>query len=324
MSWASQIHRLSRRLDKPSSWAIALLLLGASIGAHILLKPWVEPLKFLTFFPSVAAATLLCGWLQGTVVLVLSALVAWYFFFEPATTLAIDASTIVSLIGFLIAGGFLVLLIAGMVELVERIENANRLQESLFRELQHRVANNLTIVVAILRNARQALHNRETAVEALTDAEDRIAAMAQMHRRLHDGTAYTNGLEPLLREVLEEAFRDLSVKTRVSVPNDLGLSIDHITAIVLLVNEAAINSAKHVFRKGKGTFFEVELAKQPSGLLQLTVSDDGPGLSQTLTVDDDADSLGLGIMQAFARQLGGSLEVLPAAGTMFSATFTAN
>lgn len=148
--------------------------------------------------------------------------------------------------------------------------------------------------------------------------------MAQMHRRLHDGTAYTEGLEPLLREVLQDAFRDLPVKLRLSIPEDHGLSTDQTTAIVLLVNEAAINAAKHVFRQGKGTFFEVDLAEQSSGLLQLTVRDDGPGLSQTLTFDQDAESLGLGIMQAFARQLGGSLEVLPAAGTMFSVTFGAN
>ncbi|KAF0206159.1 MAG: signal transduction histidine [Methylocystaceae bacterium] len=283
-----------------------------------------EPLKFLTFYPAIAASTLLCGWLQGTVVLLLSALVAWYFFFEPSGSFAINASTIVPLVGFLMVGGFLVLLIAGMVELMERGENANRIQQSLFRELQHRIANNLAIVVAVLRNARRGLHNRETAIEALTDAEDRIAAMAQMHRRLHDGTAYREGLRPLLREVLQEAFRDLPVKTRLSVPDDHGLSMDQVTAIILLVNEAAINAAKHVFRKGEGTFFEVDLAKQPSGLLQLTMSDDGPGLSQTLTIDRDAESLGLGIMQAFARQLGGSLEMLPAAGTKFIVTFGAN
>ncbi len=34
-------------------------------------------------------------------------------------------------------------------------------------------------------------------------------------------------------------------------PDDHGLSTDQTTAIVLLVNEAAINAAKHVFRKGR-------------------------------------------------------------------------
>jgi two-component sensor histidine kinase len=262
---------------------------------------------------------------QGTVVLILSALVAWYFLFPPTGSFSIEnASTIVGVLGFIAVGGFLILLIAGMMELVERIEDANRLQQSLFRELQHRVANNLTIVVAILRNARRGLHDRETALEALTDAENRIAAMAQMHRRLHDGTAFEGALAPLLREVLQDAFRDLSIKTRLSIPNNHGLSMDQITAIVLLVNEAAMNAAKHVFCKGEGSVFEVSLAKQSSGRFQLTVSDDGPGISQALTLNQDAESLGLGIMQAFARQLGGSLEVLPAAGTKFSVTFGAN
>ena len=285
MAWVAQVHKLSRRLEGPSSWALALFLLGASVAVRVLLERWVEPLKFLTFYPAIAASTLLCGWLQGTVVVIVSALVAWYFFFEPAGSFAIDASTIAALVGFLIVGGFLVLLIAGMVELIERLENANRMQESLFRELQHRVANNLTVVVAILRNARRKLHNRDSAIEALTEAEDRIAAMAHMHRRLHNGTASAKGFEALLRDVLQDAFRDLRVKTRVSVPKDVGLSIDQITAIALLVNEAATNAAKHVFRKGEGTRFEVELVRQPSGLLQLTMQDDGPGVSAAATVE---------------------------------------
>ncbi len=62
MSWASQIHRFSRKLDEPSSWALAFILFGAGIAARVLLQPWVEPLKFLTFLPAIAAATLLCGW----------------------------------------------------------------------------------------------------------------------------------------------------------------------------------------------------------------------------------------------------------------------
>ena len=92
MSWASQVYRLSRKLDKPSAWALAFVLFAASVAARVLLEHWVEPLKFLTFYPAIAASTLLCGWLQGTVVLILSALVAWYFFFEPVGSFAVRGS----------------------------------------------------------------------------------------------------------------------------------------------------------------------------------------------------------------------------------------
>lgn len=322
MSWASQIYKLSRQLDGGSSWALAFILLGAAVATRVLLQPWTESLTFLTFIPAVAVVTLLCGWLQATVVLILSALVVWRYFLPPIGSFTLsDASMIVWIVGFIAAGGCLILLISGLLELIQRLERSERIKESLFRELQHRVANNLTIVVAILRNARRGLHRRETAIEALTDAEDRITAMAEMHRRLHDVTSLASGLEPLLREVLREAFREIPVKVHLSVEKDLSLTLDRSTAIVLLVNEAAINAAKHVFRKGLGASFDVLLKQLPNGLLELKICDDGPGMSSTLVIDQSASSLGLGIMQAFARQLGGTLQVSAGPGTAFSVVF---
>lgn len=263
MPWASEVSRISKRLRGPLSWAIALLLFGVSLTFRFLLAQWLDPEKFLTFYPAIAASTLLCGWRQGVVVLVLSALSAWYWFFEPAGSFAVSkTNATAAVIGFLMVGGFLVLVIAGMIQLIERLEQANRMQQSLFRELQHRVANNLTMVVALLGNARRGLRD-QAAVDTLMEAEERIAVMAQMHRRLHDATAYAKGLEPIIIDVLREAFRDLPVNIRVSVSVDVELSVDQMTAIVFLVNEAATNAAKHVFRKGNGTLFEVGLCKQP-------------------------------------------------------------
>lgn len=322
MSWASQIHKLSRKLDEASSWALAFILFAAAVAARVLLQLWTESLTFLTFIPAIAVVTLLCGWLQAAVVLILSVLVAWRYFLPPIGSFAlVDASMIVWLVGFAAAGGFLILLIAGLLELINRLERSERIQESLFRELQHRVANNLTIVVAILRNARRGLHGCEPAIEALTDAEDRITAMAQMHRRLHEAASLASGLEPLLSEVLREAFRGLPVKVHLSIEKDLSLSLDLTTAIVLLVNEAAINAAKHVFRKGLGASFDILLKQLPNGLLELKMCDDGPGMPSTLVIDQSASSLGLGIMQAFARQLGGTLQVSAGPGTALSVVF---
>jgi two-component sensor histidine kinase len=79
------------------------------------------------------------------------------------------------------------------------------------------------------------------------------------------------------------------------------------TATSLLVNEAALNAAKHVFSKGLGTRFEVSLVKDGSGRLHLNIKDEGPAMAQT--TDTETGSLGMGIMEAFATQLGGSLEV---------------
>ncbi|WP_245434773.1 histidine kinase dimerization/phosphoacceptor domain -containing protein [Methylocystis rosea] len=288
------------------------------MAIRIVLTPWLDPIKFLTFYPAIAAATLLCGWTRGLAVLLLSAATAWYLFYPPAYSFEIkDASTVVALVGFLLVGGFLVVLVAGMTDLIKRLEFANLAQESLFQELQHRVANNLQVVVAMLQGVRRDLSDEATA-EAIANAQDRIAMMSDLHRRLYDRTAYENGLAPLMTDVLHEVFRDLPVLVRVDIASDIDLSLDQMTAISLLVNEAAMNAAKHVFRKGAGTTFKVELLKQTDGL-RLLIHDDGPGIRRDSA--GERQSLGMSIMQAFARQLGGSLRLNGPTGTTLKVEF---
>lgn len=88
--------------------------------------------------------------------------------------------------------------------------------------------------------------------------------------------------------------------------------------LLLLCNEAATNAAKHVFRKGLGRRFAIDLATRGDGC-RLTICDDGPGFQRTA---DGHDRLGVGIMESFARQLGGSLRVAGPPGTVLSVEFT--
>ncbi|MGG5820342.1 hypothetical protein [Falsiroseomonas sp. HW251] len=55
------------------------------------------------------------------------------------------------------------------------------------------------------------------------------------------------------------------------------LSVRAVTALVLLVNEAAINACKHVFRPRRGTRFSVRLHEGEDGIVDLATRDDGPG-----------------------------------------------
>ncbi len=318
MPWVHQLSRASIKRQGVLPWAVALLIFAVSFEARLVLPPVLVGLAFMTFYPAIVAATLICGWRQGTLVLFLSVLAGWYFFLEPARSFAPNDAAAVGM--FLFAGSFVVLVVAALRETVRRAELAKIAQETLFRELQHRVANNLQLVVALLRNAQRSLRNPVVAAETLSDAEERIFAMAQLHRRLNDGTAFEKGLEPLLREMAATAFRDLPVTVRVEVSGASDLTIDQMTALALLVNEAALNAAKHVFSKGLGTRFDVSLTKNESGCLHLSISDDGPGTAGQ-EADTDADSMGMGIMEAFAIQLGGSLEVAHRSGTSLTVDF---
>jgi two-component sensor histidine kinase len=265
------------------------------------------------------ASTLFCGWRQGVLVWLLSVLTAWYAFIPPFYSFEIAADGVVALIGFALVGGFDVLMLAALTELVRRLEAAKRMQESLLRELQHRVANNMQIVLSMLRNARRGLPEG-SAVDNIHRAERHLAAMARLHRRLCDTSAYLNGLDVILREALADTFHDLPVRIKVAVSTE-DLSVDQMTSIVLLVNEAAINALKHVYRKGLGTTFEVSLSEQRSGRLRLLIRDDGPGIAPVASAGAQTLSFGMTIMRSFAHQLGGSLEVLDGPGATLSVEF---
>jgi two-component sensor histidine kinase len=324
MPWVRRISKLSKGRDGLRAWAASLLLFAASLSVRVIFAPVLAGSAFMAFYPAVAASALLYGFRQGVVVLLLSAFSGWYLLSEQISSLGLSQfAAIGEAGGFLLVGGSILLLIAALREAVRRSESAKAAQDTLYRELQHRVANNLQLVVSLLRNAERNLRNPDAAADTLHDAEDRIIAMSRLHRRLNDGTAFISGLEPLLREVLADTFHDLPVTVQVAVKGAWDLSIDQMTAITLLVNEAALNSVKHVFSKGRGTQFDVSLFKEPNGHLHLLVKDDGPGMVAQVAASEPR-SLGMGIMEAFAKQLGGSLEVASNAGTSLSVEFGAH
>jgi two-component sensor histidine kinase len=319
VAWVRELSSLTRRRQGISTWALALAFLAVSIMARLTLAPWLHPIPFLTFYPAIVASTLVCGWRQGTVVLFLSALAAWFLFLAPGQSFELDAHVGVALLGFLAVGGFDVLLVAALAELVRRLEDSKRAQESLFRELQHRVANNMQMVIAMLRNGRRALRD-SVALDVIDQASARVAAMAQLHRRLCDRNAYANGLEPILQDVLADVFHGLDVTTKIDI-SVRNLPADQTTAILLLVNEAAMNAAKHVFSKGQGSFFAVALSERADGRRELIIEDDGSGIAPVLPDADPSKTLGMAIMQALASQLCGALEVQCDQGTRLRVAF---
>jgi two-component sensor histidine kinase len=324
MPWVRRISKLSKGRDGLRAWAASLLLFAASLSVRVIFAPVLAGSAFMAFYPAVAASALIYGFRQGVVVLLLSAFSGWYLLSEQISSLGLSQfAAIGEAGGFLLVGGSILLLIAALREAVRRSESAKAAQDTLYRELQHRVANNLQLVVSLLRNAERNLRNPDAAADTLHDAEDRIIAMSRLHRRLNDGSAFASGLEPLLREVLADTFRDWPVTVQVTVKGASDLSIDQMTAITLLVNEAALNSVKHAFSKGRGAHFDVSLFKDVNGHLHLLVRDDGPGMGAQVATSEPR-SLGMGIMEAFAKQLGGSLEVASNAGTSLSVEFGAH
>jgi two-component system, sensor histidine kinase PdtaS len=132
--------------------------------------------------------------------------------------------------------------------------------------------------------------------------------MALLHRRLHDISACTGALEMVLRDILADRFSCMPVEVRLNICR-APISLHQMTAIVMLVTEAATDAAKHAFCPDQRGHFGVELREQPGGRFLLTVRHHGPRIGAVPVEAPAGQRLGMHIIQALAGQLGGRLEV---------------
>ena len=184
-------------------------------------------------------------------------------------------------------------------------------REVLLREVNHRVGNSLQIITSLLH--LQANSSADEDVKAaLTNAMGRVAAVAQVHRRLYTSQDLKT---VLLNQYLEALLEDLRRSAEGNKMSRLTLKAepveidpDRAVAIGIIVNELVMNAVKYAYPDGAGPI-HVELRSCADGL-ELAISDDGVGLQ----VKQDPRSTGMGqrIVSAMATKLETKVERDPA------------
>ena len=301
-----------------------VLAYGLAVGAFIIaltvrfaVNPYL-PLGFpyLTFFPAVMITTFFCGIRPGIVCGTLSVLAAWYWFIAPVNALALDgpAAVAVAFFIFIIASDILIIgvmhgAMGSLVQEQERSAVLLKQQQSLFQELQHRTANNLSFVGALLQMHKRRSSDQPEVVAALDDASARLHTMSSVHRRLYDPSSaelpIAGYLRDLLVDVIEGAGRsDILLDVTSSVQR---MELNRLLTVSLVVVEVAVNSAKHAVVSDGPCRLSVQLDPVGEGEdLLLSMRDNGPGFAPDF---DPANSnrLGFRILKSFARSLDGTL-----------------
>jgi two-component sensor histidine kinase/CheY-like chemotaxis protein len=194
-------------------------------------------------------------------------------------------------------------------------------REVLLREVNHRVGNSLQIIASLLH--LQANSSTEEDVKAaLTNAMGRVAAVAQVHRRLYTSHDLKSVLLNLYLDALLEDLRRSAEGNRMSRltlrAEPIEIDPDRAVAIGIIVNELVMNAVKYAYPDGAGPI-EVNLNAQGDSLV-LSIADEGVGLN----VKTDPRSTGMGqrIVSSMASKLEASVERDPAhAGTRIVVRF---
>jgi len=303
---------------RQSAWAgagIACVLFLAALGARFALGDALGPFPFLTFFPAIIVTALLGGVRPAIGVTLVAAATAWYFFIPPFNSWTMPTHGIVGIVFFLLVASLDIVLIEMLHRVVQRLHRerarASALidaREAMFKELQHRVANNMQFVAGLLAMQQRAVHDTE-AGKVLEEAGARLRAMSRIHRRLYDPANADRPFGPLVEELCHELLEATGAKNivcRVSVPAGMRMPLDRVLALSLITTEALTNVVKHAFPDGEPGTISIALEPQPDQTLNFVVADDGRGMPESFDATK-SPSLGMRILHALAQQLGGEL-----------------
>lgn len=202
-----------------------------------------------------------------------------------------------------------------------RAESLLAEKEMLFQEIHHRVKNNLQIIASFL--TMQAVHSRNPATaDAFEEALSRLQAMGLVHQILYEQNEanevamadYLRALAATIGQTFGASERGIGIEV---TPSNDRLAMDMAVPLALLANEALTNALKHAFPGNRAGSIRMELHRGGDGL-SFTLADDGVGMPENAK-----GGLGMTILSALARQLGGTLAWSIGPGTRLTVTVPA-
>lgn len=300
-------------------YALAVAALGAAFLVRLGFDSWLPPgFPFLTFFPAVIITAYFAGLWPAVFCATVSGLAAWYFFMPPYNLFRLDFANGVALGFYASVAAINIIVIDLMRRSVrqlaaerQRYEHLAESRDLLYRELHHRVSNNLQVVGALLRLQAAGVKDGD-ARHALSEAGGRIETIARIQRELHNQVGDPAPFRDFAKALLDDATQAAGARITLTLEGGATpLHPDQATAVTLVMLESFNNALEHAFDGGEGAV-RVRL-DQDGEQHTLTVVDNGKGPPHDF---DPAisRSLGLRIVRAMAAQLGGRFEMRRADG----------
>jgi two-component sensor histidine kinase len=183
------------------------------------------------------------------------------------------------------------------------LRQSNARLEALLKEVNHRVANNLQMVMSFIGLQSKSLAD-PAARETLQQTQQRIATIAQVNRRLYttDDVEFVAMDEYLaaLAADLTESWSTGAGRREVRVDaHPVKICTDKAVALGMIANEWVSNACKYAYGAAEDGEIRVLLVQVEPNMIELAVEDDGPGLP----LDGAIRGTGLGtrLIEALAK-----------------------
>ncbi|RYE68099.1 MAG: sensor histidine kinase, partial [Oxalobacteraceae bacterium] len=215
------------------------------------------------------------------------------------------------ILGLAAAGIYVLRLLRRDARRRAELEEANETNVMLFREIHHRVKNNLQSVQSLVRM-------QDMPRSAKIDLQSRLSAMAAMHEHIYRHDRYEDiDASELIPVVVDEVLHAYGTNTQVDYQLDhVAVDRDHVTPLSLLLSELVTNALKYAFSDGREGMITVRVRDIGNSRCELVVSDNGVGFGP---MPDTPTSMGLRLIRGVVSQMGGTYQFVNDNGTRFEA-----
>ena len=201
---------------------------------------------------------------------------------------------------------------------------ANEHQNVLIKEVHHRVKNNLQVLNSFLNLEKRAYKDKPSII--IDHMQSRLSSLAILHEKTYNTTDFKN---INLKEYIEDqdgqlrsliGLRD-GIEFESEVDEDLVLTIEVITPLLLVIDELTMNAIKHAFpdKSKPNKKITKKITKIDNENAELILQDNGVGINDP---DKITKNLGCEIIKNLTKQLDGHIELFEHEhGTGYKLTF---
>jgi two-component sensor histidine kinase len=217
--------------------------------------------------------------------------------------------------------------------LLEQAQEDAETKALLLREVNHRVLNNLTMILGILDMEKSRPLEREDDFHAaLDDVTRRVDGMVTIHRMLSSAQWTPLDLREVAVKVIQAALKGLPDRQTVEFTVKASGPPHRVTPrqgieVAVILNELTTNSVKYAFDERSAGRITVRIVTADEGdeerKVEVVFRDNGPGFPEAV-LDGEREGIGLWLAASKAtRDLGGEIELWNDDGAVVSLTFTA-
>lgn len=196
--------------------------------------------------------------------------------------------------------------------------------EYLFKEVHHRVKNNLQVINSLLNLQKYYIDDKKM-LNIFQDCQNRIYTMSVIHEKLYENNAlstinFNDYISNLIKQLVNTYQLDFSVKYQIEVDVDK-LDIDTIIPVGLLINEVISNSLKYAFATDENiNVITFKMKRNNDNSFTMQIGDNGKG--NEISLFEKHGTFGLELIKTLVEQLHGTIKQLPVKGTMYEIVFS--